>query len=841
MDTTSFFDPYTRAVPSTIKCRLRVPLREYQWIKSLTLRDIQNLQPCEKGWGRAEQNSLYQDLQHFLAQPSTNDGDHVTVEELYKLASSQFPGRLFCTTGCQSLYRPLRAHILAKTADLDQSCAMQRILLWTCKQFSLSAPELEHYVEHREQCLNELMQSRSITKAKAKQLFQIAWTSRKPLRDVKDDFLRRYDQEAKGLQSALMCVEKLRWIRPFCNEEKDNLEGSFISHLFQYVESRLTLCVYEDLQSAGFEVAALIFDGLHLADGSLFDSQHILDRAHRACESIAPGINMIWAWKPADYTIRSKQTKEDIRELRIPDDFHGGAHDNDDKEQAFLAEAEIFNKYVIKVDCEYIDYQRDPKNPTRSSKEDIRKRYCHIQYYWTVAGKRKREHFIDRWLDGYDGMAVYNRSDFVPPALNCDPDVYNTWTPWPCESFELTAARDQLVYLLGAVLKHIAILANHKKSNYDFILKFFAQYVQFVHKKGGVMLILSGEQGCGKSTFVTLLKLMFGAHFFSTSKPDQNVWGKFNRQIDSKTLIELSELDRGDVHGNIDHVKDLISNDTMWIEGKGTNGYTTRNYLRFLGITNNPVPVRDGRRNGCVECSPELVYHKHGCQCIRCIELRGYHKEMNDVVCVDPNTARILYEYLKAYDLKGLEVLTAEDLPQNELQERVAEASLPQEARFLRHLAETAEQTTYTANDLWVAFDDWRKTYEPGHMHIKGQSDFCIKMGILVRKTRGCSKGEQRVIDNEGVKTHHRPRTWVFDWKPLCNHFGIELDDGDDTQRRIPECIPEAKICDLDAEAQEFVAHYLDAALLATPEASQSGWDLERDLEDEEEIERLRL
>ena len=50
----------------------------------------------------------------------------------------------------------------------------------------------------------------------------------------------------------------------------------------------------------------------------------------------------------------------------------------------------------------------------------------------------------------------------------------------------------------------------------------------------------------------------------------------------------------------------------MWIEGKGTNGYTTRNYLRFLGITNNPVPVRDGRRNGCVECSPELVYHKHG-------------------------------------------------------------------------------------------------------------------------------------------------------------------------------------------------------------------------------------
>ena len=194
---------------------------------------------------------------------------------------------------------------------------------------------------------------------------------------------------------------------------------------------------------------------------------------------------------------------------------------------------------MIKVDCDYIDYQRDPKNPTRSSKKD--QRYCHIQYYWTVAGKRKREHFIDRWLDGYDGMAVYDRFDFVPPALKCGPDVYNTWTPWPCESFELTATRDQLVYLLGAVLKNIAILANHKKSNYDFILKFFAQYVQFVHKKGGVMLILSGEQGCGKSTFVTLLKLMFGAHFFLDVKARSERMGTFNRQIESKTLIELSE------------------------------------------------------------------------------------------------------------------------------------------------------------------------------------------------------------------------------------------------------------------------------------------------------------
>jgi hypothetical protein len=71
----------------------------------------------------------------------------------------------------------------------------------------------------------------------------------------------------------------------------------------------------------------------------------------------------------------------------------------------------------------------------------------------------------------------------------------------------------------------------------------------------------------------------------------------------------------------------------------------------------------------------------------------------------DRNTARILYEYWRAYDLKGREVLTEADLPVNELQDRVAEESLSQEARFLRHLA-TSTQAAYTSEELWRTFVD---------------------------------------------------------------------------------------------------------------------------------------
>ena len=144
--------------------------------------------------------------------------------------------------------------------------------------------------------------------------------------------------------------------------------------------------------------------------------------------------------------------------------------------------------------------------------------------------------------------------------------------------------------------------------------------------------------------------------------------------------------------------------------------------------------------------------------------------------------------------------------PAKRLQERVVEASLPQEARFLRHLATSTGSTSYTADELWHLFFDWRQQYEPGHMYIKGQAELNTKMGVLWSNTHGCTKSETRlgaVIDG-GVKKYPKTRTWDVDRAALCRHFGIVL-DGDDTQRTIPECVPEVAIPDLEREARSFL------------------------------------
>jgi hypothetical protein len=80
------------------------------------------------------------------------------------------------------------------------------------------------------------MQSKG--KPAAKELFQIALT---------------YDKAAaRRIQVALMQVDALQWMLPYCKEK--NRKGSFISHLYQFVESRLTLHVRKELERDGATV-----------------------------------------------------------------------------------------------------------------------------------------------------------------------------------------------------------------------------------------------------------------------------------------------------------------------------------------------------------------------------------------------------------------------------------------------------------------------------------------------------------------------------------------------------------------------------------------------------------
>jgi hypothetical protein len=223
--------------------------------------------------------------------------------------------------------------MLIETADLDMSMAMHRVLLWICKQFGIKHDQLAYYVANRDGkggMIERLMEETGCSKAKAKQHYTSPYTSGKSMHVRNSPFHAKLDAEAKEIQKALLERPELDWIKPHCRSDGGGgLAGSFVSHLYHFVECALLLAVSKVI-SAEFKapVAALVFDGFNLANASLHGNQQVLDRAHAVCEQVCPGINMVWAWKPLDFTVKSADKLEPIqnddgstREVRVPADF----------------------------------------------------------------------------------------------------------------------------------------------------------------------------------------------------------------------------------------------------------------------------------------------------------------------------------------------------------------------------------------------------------------------------------------------------------------------------------------------------------------------------------------
>ena len=303
---------------------MRVPRREYDYFRTWGLGDVRAAWPHNVGYTHKDNQDLLADLQRFYLQPRRYDGDAIVVTETYRPPSSGFPGRL-CSSGCQGLLRALRSNILKETADLDMKNAQPRCIVWICSQFGIAAPLFAQYVDHRDGAdgmLQRIVHEARVSKAKAKQLVIITLTDSKPLR-TSSTYLRQLDAEAKEIQRALLQRPELQWIKPYC--KKENLAGSFLCHLYHFLECRLLLRVQRMLTDEfGISVAALVFDGLNVTGRHWHNNQSILHRARAVCEEICPGINMLWVWKPLDFVLESKHkvplTNADgsPKELRAP-------------------------------------------------------------------------------------------------------------------------------------------------------------------------------------------------------------------------------------------------------------------------------------------------------------------------------------------------------------------------------------------------------------------------------------------------------------------------------------------------------------------------------------------
>ena len=846
---------------------LPVPRREYHNYNGWTINEIKAVWPCgDTGYTKEDQANLLKDLKRFYAQPSRDDGadgDVVAVIETYRSPKSGFPGRLN-SSGCQGLVRAIRSNMLEDTADVDMNNAQPRCVVWACKEFGIPCPQFSFYINHRDGAngmLERIMIESNVSKAKAKKLVIITLTDSKKLR-TSSQYLKKLDAEAKEIQNALMSRHELQWILPFCKQE--NRAGSFMSHLYHFIECKLLMRVYHMLvHEFGLAVAALVFDGMNIADKSKHGDQAILDRARAVCEEVAPGINMPWAWKELDFVLESKDKKPltdadgNTRELRVPESYKPPAPKQESQDALDVeldpetqpTYEEMVQEFSLghdgkhgKVGCEYIEVDDDGKvelfDTAHFKAKHRHKAYFELKDILDEYGNIKetvvaKQPFGDKWM-GDERMDprylkdktkryYWERFDMYPDASKCPDNVYNLWSGFAAEKMDGEYDEDARTGLL-LIIDHVAMLCDGNAAQYDFVLNILAHAIQYPNVKLGIMLCLVGKQGCGKGhVWETIERLMGLRSCFTTSKPDKDVWGDNNGRMKDAFYVRITEADKKKFAGYVGEMRTIVTDSTIRVRSLYCTAANVKSYTRFFLDTNfvDSIPDEHGeRRFFIIKCNEEKIGDA------------AYFEELRAAIA-DDRVIRALFDFLNARKIKSMYL--GKDIPVGEYQKELKDSRRSVADQFLEAFVqnqpimigmesgagvEAPTVITLPIDDVCQKFRVWQQA---GNEFERSKSSITRELALsAIAGIKKIKPWEEVSIANEvepgcdptfRVEKKQIPK-YIFDLVKLRERYGISADDG-------PPVSHTGATIDCDADIRSWEEQVEEAQLEAAAVAAE--------------------
>lgn len=133
---------------------------------------------------------------------------------------------------------------------------------------------------------------------------------------------------------------------------------------------------------------------------------------------------------------------------------------------------------------------------------------------------------------------------------------------------------------------------------FAYVLGWMASAVQFPGEPGHTILVLQGQQGCGKSHFGHTFGRLFGQHYFCATSPE-DVLSHFNSQLQAISFLFADEAFFAGDPRNARRLKTLATDPYLTIERKGVNKEQARNCLHVVMAGNDERIVQvdsDDRR-----------------------------------------------------------------------------------------------------------------------------------------------------------------------------------------------------------------------------------------------------
>jgi Family of unknown function (DUF5906) len=183
---------------------------------------------------------------------------------------------------------------------------------------------------------------------------------------------------------------------------------------------------------------------------------------------------------------------------------------------------------------------------------------------------------IGRWWFEHDDRTQYDEVLYAP-GITTREGIYNLWRGFSCEARKGNC---------DLYLRHLYDnICSGIDAHYQYLLNWMARGVQLPDRQGEVAIVLRGEEGTGKGVFAKTYGRLFGPHFWHVSNSHHLV-GHFNSHLQQCSVLFADEAFFAGDRSYESSLKALITEETLLIEPKGVDPYTTPNRIHLIIASN---------------------------------------------------------------------------------------------------------------------------------------------------------------------------------------------------------------------------------------------------------------
>jgi hypothetical protein len=189
---------------------------------------------------------------------------------------------------------------------------------------------------------------------------------------------------------------------------------------------------------------------------------------------------------------------------------------------------------------------------------------------------QEKEIGIGRWWINHAERRQYDGIVYAPGVTPRE-GVFNLWKGFRCEARKGDC---------GLYLRHLRDnICSGVEAHHRYLLNWMAKGVQHPDRQGEVAVVLRGQEGTGKGIFAKAYGGLFGPHFWHVSNSHHLV-GHFNAHLQQCSALFADEAFFAGDRSYESSLKALITEETLLIEPKGVDSYTTPNRIHLIIASN---------------------------------------------------------------------------------------------------------------------------------------------------------------------------------------------------------------------------------------------------------------